>query len=347
MVIFGADVHPVYQAGLNIESLPSAGIDFLSVKVSQGTSASYLDQGSLNFLHRGMACGLICMGYHYLVPGNEDAQAATFAAALKRVGGNLPGISDVEALDNNGKPSLTIASIRAFHDACRRRGVNVPLMYLPHWYWVEIGSPDLSGLPALWASSYPTTTPGTPYQLYSNVRPSHWQPYGGRPVGTLQFGDSAILGSYQPVDVNAFPGTRAALQQLLGVTTTRPPRKKTHMSYLISPTPVPKDASDSAKPDGTWPVTEYTLTSPGPAGGWAGRLLMHLTPGWRGTFIQEAWSAPSGTHFVQRYDPVAKTGGQFVDAFVTQSWELPAGDRALIVRLANPTIASVSPETEH
>ena len=119
------------------------------------------------------------------------------------------------------------------------------------------------------------------------------------------------------------------------------------MGYVIEPTPVPKTASDIAKPDGSWPADQYTLATPGPVGGWSGRTLMHFTPGYLGAFVQEAWSAPSGKHYAPRWDSAKKTGGQFVDSFVTQSWELPTGDRALILRLATRERCSVAPETEH
>lgn len=124
-------------------------------------------------------------------------------------------------------------------------------------------------------------------------------------------------------------------------------RSRDDMSYIIEPTTVQSGVGYGAKPDGSWPAEEYTLGTSGPVGGWSGRTLMHFTPGYLGAFVQEAWSAPSGKHYVSKWDPGSKTGGKFVDSFATQSWELPSGDKALIIRLATRAKGSVALETEH
>lgn len=80
MPIWGVDLHPRYQAGISIEQIRAEGVDFVAVKVSEGVSSSYLAAGSADFLRRGKAAGLLCLGYHYLRPGTEDAQARVFAA---------------------------------------------------------------------------------------------------------------------------------------------------------------------------------------------------------------------------------------------------------------------------
>src|SRR5581483_9651476 len=143
-----------------------------------------------------------------------------------------------------------------------------------------------------------------------------------------------------------YQGSRADLASHLGLSQRRR-RRHQDMCFRIDATPIPQDAAADARPDGTWPAVEYTLSSPGPTGGWPGRILMHLTFGWRGGFIQEAWTAPSGKHLVTRYDPSAKTGGLYVDSFATQHWELPTGDTALVVRVATPSIGSVGVETQN
>ena len=134
-------------------------------------------------------------------------------------------------------------------------------------------------------------------------------------------------------------------RQIVGGPTRR--RSIGDMGYIIEPTPIPSGAVIDTKPDGSWPAVQYTLGTPGPVGGWSGRTLMHFTPGYLGAFVQEAWSAPSGKHYVSAWDSTKKTGGKFVNSFVTQSWELSAGDKALIIRLATRERCSVTPETEH
>lgn len=135
-------------------------------------------------------------------------------------------------------------------------------------------------------------------------------------------------------------------QQIAGQPVQTRSRRR-DMGYIIDPTLVPSGIADNAKPDGTWLAEEYTLGTPGPAGGWPGRIIMHFTPGWLGAFVQEAWSAPSGKHYVTRWDDTKRTGGLFVDSFKTQDWELPSGDKALILRVATRAKGSVTPETEH
>jgi hypothetical protein len=339
-MIFGVDVHPQFQAGLNIEQVRREGFDFLAAKVSQGTTV----YDSQDWLRRSKACGLLAMGYHYLEPGNEVAQARTFAAQLRA--GGVPGMLDAEYPLANGD-TLTVPGIRSFLTAARSFGAQVPLVYLPHWYWQRMGSPDLTGLPPLWASSYVTGS-GFASALVQAVTPTAWAAYGHLPVAVLQFTDRGLVAG-RSIDVDAYPGTRDQLAAVLGGASGAngsTKRKDTTMTYRLDPTPVPAGAADDAAPDGTWPAVEDTITAPGPAGGWPGRVLQHLTFGYRGGFIQECWSAPSGHHFVARYDPTAKTGGQFVDGFVTQNWELPPGDIALIVRYSTRARGSVTPEEE-
>jgi hypothetical protein len=138
-----------------------------------------------------------------------------------------------------------------------------------------------------------------------------------------------------------------ALQPDFGQHPTSARRRETPVCYRLDPTPLPTSAAASAVPDGTWDAVEDTISTPGPAGGWPGRIVMHLTAGYQGVFVQESWSAPSGTHYVPRWDPVKKTGGRYINAFNTQNWELPTGDTALIVRYATRNRGSVTAETQN
>ncbi len=42
MGIHGVDLHPRFQAGINIEEIRREGFDFMAVKVSEGVDGSYL-----------------------------------------------------------------------------------------------------------------------------------------------------------------------------------------------------------------------------------------------------------------------------------------------------------------
>lgn len=222
MPIYGVDIHPQFQAGISIEQVAVEGFDFLSVKVSEGTDNSYGNAGGRAWIRRGLDAGMLCMGYHYLRPGNEVVQARVFANQLKLAG--VPGILDVEAVKTIGNPpnqvnipTLTISMVHTFLAECRNQGVNVPLMYLPRWYWERMGKPNLSGLPALWASSYPSSTAGLASDLYNKVTTTRWQPYGNGPtVAVLQFTDRARVAGKE-IDANAFIGTRDDFAKLIGV----------------------------------------------------------------------------------------------------------------------------------
>jgi len=210
MTIYGVDIHPQYQAGISIEQIRAEGFDFMAVKVSEGT-ATY---GGQDWLRRGKACGLLCLAYHFLRPGNEVNQARVFATQLKLAG--VPGMLDVEAVDTNNKATLNIGNVRAFLAECAAQGVSVPLMYLPKWYWDRIGQPDLRGLPVLWASSYPSTTDGYASALYDKVTALRWVGYGNNIPLVLQFTDQARVAG-KLVDANAFRGTRDDFAELIGV----------------------------------------------------------------------------------------------------------------------------------
>jgi len=212
--IYGVDIHPQYQAGISIEQISAEGFDFMAVKLSEGRGTF----DSLDWIRRGKACGLLCLGYHYLRPGDEPGQAAVFAGQLAKAG--VPGMLDAEALTTDGKgATLTVSGIHRFLDECANRGAKVPLLYLPRWYWQRMGSPDLSGLPALWASGYVNGT-GHAFELYEAVTPSKWAPYGGLAVEVLQFSDKATVAGRE-IDVNHYRGSRAEFAALIGASQKR------------------------------------------------------------------------------------------------------------------------------
>lgn len=216
-MIYGIDVHPDFQRGLNIEQVRAEGIDFMAVKLSEGTGTF----GGLDWIRRGQACGLLSLGYHYLRSGNEVAQAAVFSQQLAAAGG-VPGMLDTEAVTAVGQtPTLTVTGIHRFLDACASNGARVPLLYLPRWYWQRMGSPDLAGLPSLWASSYVSGT-GYASVLYEGVTPRFWAAYGGLPVAVLQFTDHALIAG-QRIDADAYLGTRDDFTKLINAADPRPP----------------------------------------------------------------------------------------------------------------------------
>jgi hypothetical protein len=236
VAIYGVDIHPRFQAGINIEEIRREGFDFMAVKVSEGVDASYLAVGSADFLQRGGAAGLFSLGYHYLDAGNEEAQARTFAEALDTAG--VPGMLDAEALAANGQtPLLTITAIRTFLAACRRLGARVPLLYMPRWYWDRLGRPSLAGLPPLWASSYVSVPSAPASVMYQSHAAASWDSYGPLGVEVLQFTDRAQVAG-QLVDADHYLGTREQFAALIG----RPlHRKERHEMDQPPATTMPAD----------------------------------------------------------------------------------------------------------
>lgn len=350
MTIFGVDIHPQYQAGISIEQIRAEGFDFLSVKVSEGTDDSYLAAGSADWLVRGAACGLATMAYHYLRPGGEAAQARVFADALHRTG--APGALDAEAIDPAGNPTLTIAGIRAFVAAASSCGAPIALMYLPHWYWEELGQPNLAGLPPLWASSYPTTTQGYASQIYADLvtdRATSWNGYGNNRVEALQFADTGLVAG-RVVDVNAYRGTHQQLTTLVHPNTPTPQpgqHRERHDMDQLPPTPAPADPdSDPA----TWPQTNRDIGFD-LAGGWEGDYAFEVgVQEWsgrtkdaaRGFLSLASWITPTGLVPV---DPVftAAGGGQVIqDHAPTRAFVAPRGATGLTVNYAAPGGAYVA-----
>lgn len=99
--------------------------------------------------------------------------------------------------------------------------------------------------------------------------------------------------------------------------------------------------TSTGTPDATWTPREETITMVGPVGGWAGRQLVHFTPGNGGAWVQEAWFGPSGTHVVSPDKPT------LVKQFDTQGWEAPSGSRVFVIRFASRSLGSLTLETEH
>lgn len=189
-VRFGIDIAS-YEAGEDLPEVHGEGFAFAYVKATQGTS--YVDP-----YYRGWAANpgaLVFIPYHYVTTDDPAAQAAHFRSVAGSV---LACMLDVE----NGAPA-TASGIKAVIDAFRALGYAIDL-YLPRWYWVQIGSPDMTGwgIRNLIASDYPSTASGYAYDLYPGDSYKGWDAYGGIKPAILQFTDAAKVGG-QLVDANA------------------------------------------------------------------------------------------------------------------------------------------------
>ncbi|RDI32470.1 glycosyl hydrolase family 25 [Rhodococcus sp. AG1013] len=206
MTLFGVDISN-WQQGLDLDQAAREDFRAVIAKVSEGSG--FRDQTWPGFRDAARAAGLPVMGYHYLRAGDPiELQADLFVNHLGDR--SIPAMIDAES------GSGGVAEIRAFRDAVERRGVRVALLYLPRWYWSgHIGSPDLSGLPPLMASSYGTDQPGYASVLYPGDEATGWAGYGGLDVAILQFTQRANVAGKQ-IDSWAFRGNESQLRALFG-----------------------------------------------------------------------------------------------------------------------------------
>lgn len=204
MTIFGVDISH-HQPTLDFAAMRREGIEFVFIKASEGT---FIDDEFRDNLNRARSAGMLVGAYHYQ---RSNASAAAQVANIQRVvPSGIPVLIDVE--DNSGGTSLT----RDITQRLQVAGYHVPLLYIPRWYWLQLGQPSLVGLPPLWSSRYPDTRVGTIEDEWADVPAHYWTGYGGLSVAVLQFTSSARVAGYAPLDANAFRGTRAELSRLLG-----------------------------------------------------------------------------------------------------------------------------------
>jgi GH25 family lysozyme M1 (1,4-beta-N-acetylmuramidase) len=149
------------------------------------------------------------LGYHYVDTSDPAAQARNF---VNNNGGQW-AMLDFEQGAGNMSNFWNI--VNAFNNA----GVSVSMAYIPHWYWQQIGQPDLAYLTAnqisLVASNYPAGN-GAPDEIYSAAGAATgpgWVPYGGCRPTVWQFTDQASIGGIN-VDCNTYLGPGPNLDDL-------------------------------------------------------------------------------------------------------------------------------------
>lgn len=213
------------------------GYAFMEHKVSEGNY--YADPFWPTVRDWCAANDVPCIGYHYVTTDDPAQQAAKFV-------GNSGGpnvMLDFEA--NSGNIVNFWNVVRAFNAA----GVNVALSYLPHWYWQQIGSPSLLGVPGLISSSYYErgTYGSVEYTDAGGDTGPGWTSYGGASPVIWQFSDGAVIDG-KSVDANAFLGDLTTLKQLLGETVTVP----TPTSTPSNPTAIPKPDDEPTQESQEW-----------------------------------------------------------------------------------------------
>lgn len=182
-----------YQAGINL-----SGWLAVMIKATEGTgylNPAYHAQVA-EATHRGAKTG----AYHFLHAGSAAAQAEyCFSVA----GRGTPLMIDLEPEPAIGsQPSITDAE--QFCDRYRQLGGTVHLVYLPEWYWKQLGEPSLAGLASRSLHLVTSVYSGDPE---SDSGPG-WATYGGMPrVCTWQYTSTGTVNGMTGVDINCFRGS--------------------------------------------------------------------------------------------------------------------------------------------
>ncbi|RSN26487.1 hypothetical protein DMC63_01230 [Streptomyces sp. WAC 05977] len=205
-ITFVIDISHHQDKSLNLAQTRRDGCELCLMKAGEGSS--FVDPDFASNLVEARAAGQLVGAYWYQ---RGNVSAAAHVAKIKQVvPKDVPVVLDVE--HGSGGVALTREIIRLL----TAEGYRTPLLYIPRWYWQQLGSPSLAGLPPLWSSRYPDNRVGTLASEWADVPTHFWDGYGGLPVALLQFTSSARIAGYAPLDASAFRGTRAQLAALLG-----------------------------------------------------------------------------------------------------------------------------------
>lgn len=191
MTIFFPDISG-HQAGISLK-----GALAVSIKITEGTT--YVNPDWRRARSDAESHGAFVFGYHFLHPGNGAAQARAYRAQT-----TMPCMVDAERT-STGDPR--ISDITDFVDELRSLGGRVHFLYLPHWYWQDIGSPDLGPIRArnlyTWSSAYTSYT--------DSDSGMGWEPYGGNTPAVWQYTDRLSFNGFS-VDFSAYRGRYAGKQ---------------------------------------------------------------------------------------------------------------------------------------
>lgn len=225
MTVYYIDISS-FQAGINL-----SGWHAVAVKATQGTG--YTDPFWGSFRTHAAGVGAFFFGYHFLEAGNGAGQADHYFA----VAGKTPCMIDFEPTSGSNPH---IGDATAFCDRLRQRGGVCNLVYLPRWYWGNLGQPSLQAL-----IDRHLHLVSSQYTPYSDSGPG-WAPYGGMVPAVWQYTSTLSTGGFSQVDANAFKGTFAQLQAL--VAGAPAPAPAPHPApQPVPPKPVP--AGDVVVPD--------------------------------------------------------------------------------------------------
>jgi hypothetical protein len=193
MGIFGVDVSN-YQSSFDF-----SGWDFAILKASEG--ANFKDRMFTTHLANARRANCVVAAYHYVRLDPADYQVGNIESMVPK---DVPVILDIERGAGSDPDHW-----RHLINELRARGYTVPLIYIPRWFWNEIGQPSLHDLPPLWMSWYPDYVARPREEAISKVPASAWAPMDSIPVYVMQFTST-------PFDQDYYPGTKEDLANLFG-----------------------------------------------------------------------------------------------------------------------------------
>jgi GH25 family lysozyme M1 (1,4-beta-N-acetylmuramidase) len=230
--IFGIDVHPEYQKGLDFERAKAQGYEYAFIKASEGPyrdGTVNIPSGFKDFVNRAKASGMITGYYHFLVQSNSSdhvgsgrVQADLFLRTIEDVGGIDDRLLcvDFEAY-NPPHAYLTPsnATLESFIESLRKRVGDHPIvLYAGRGFWnggTPSGAFDQYGADVAWDAMYRDMDLHVdPKVYYQEIRAHGWgEPWGGVTPMFWQF-TSAGRVARMHIDVNAYRGTREQLEAL-------------------------------------------------------------------------------------------------------------------------------------
>ena len=240
MTIFYPDVSE-FQDDMSL-----AGVQFVCARCSQGITFKDPDFGY--YEAEATTVGAFFTAYHFLMAA--DAATSQAQTAFAQTGTAIPLMLDFEPTTGSNP---TIADAVAFVKAFRALGGVCWFIYLPEWYWVDLGSPSLAPLAELGlmvvSSNYPASG-------YSDSGPG-WAAYGGITPTCWQYTDDQVLNGI-PVDYDAFKGTLGELESLW-LTGTLTPAVKLALSPTSGDVPLSVTATAVAAA-GSAPISEWSIS---------------------------------------------------------------------------------------
>lgn len=230
----------LYDVSNHQTSTPSlVGWDGLIVKASEGSG--FRDGRFRQHIDVAINARKLHAAYHFLRSDSPvKDQFNTFASVVPKDIAAIPDIESIKNRDGRVVSAPTPAQSAEFTDRLLQAGYNVPMHYLPPWYWRGWGSPYIGDwCRNLWPSWYPDYVARPRAQGWSLIPNSVRLPFGGaKAVPLVQFTSS-------PLDQNASEWTFAQLWELFAGRAPGGGQGEQEVGYGFNTEELPATANDS------------------------------------------------------------------------------------------------------